>query len=124
MIRRLGIFSIGFFLGVLFLSFVFPGRFSEMTRYFSLDYRVIYHLDKDTVYMSPEAQYHLRCLGLEQEDVLKVLEGGKVNFKKSDKKAFPCKLYTIERDDLSVFFELCNEKVKVQNFSFKIDTCN
>lgn len=124
MFRRFGIFFVGIMLGVAFVAFAFPGRFSEMARYFSLDYRVIYHLDQDTIYMSPEAQCHLECLRLEQAEILQVLKGGEVNFEKSQKNARPCKIYTLEKADLSVAFELCDEKVKVQDFTLGADTCS
>ena len=39
MFRRFGIFLFGILLGVAFVRFAFPGRFAEMGRYFSLDYR-------------------------------------------------------------------------------------
>ena len=114
MVRRFSIFLFGILLGVVFVRFAFPGRFAEMGQYFSLDYRVIYHLKKDTIYMSPEAKCLLECENISQAEVLSVLEGGEVNFQKSNKNADPCKLYTVEKDNLSVLFELCDEKVKVR----------
>ena len=54
MVRRFGIFLFGILLGIAFVRFAFPGRFAEMGRYFSLDYRVMYHLQQDTIYMSPQ----------------------------------------------------------------------
>ena len=81
-----------------------------MGRYFSLDYRVIYHLQQDTIYMSPQAQCLLNCFNVNQSKVLSVLDGGEVNFDKSKKNAVPCKLYTVEKEELSVLFELCEEK--------------
>ena len=123
MFRRFGIFLFGILLGVAFIRFAFPGRFSEMGRYFSLDYRVIYHLQQDTIYMSPQAQCLLNCFNVNQSKVLSVLDGGEVNFDKSKKNAVPCKLNTVEKEELSVLFELCEEKVKVRNFSLGVDTC-
>lgn len=124
MVRRFGIFLFGILLGLIFVRFAFPGRFAEMGRYFSLDYRVIYHLNQDTIFMSAQAQCHLECLDVDQSEVLAVLDGGEVNFDKSDKSALPCKLYAVEKEELSVLFELCEEKVKVRNFSLGADTCN
>ena len=124
MFRRFGIFLFGILLGVAFVRFAFPGRFAEMGRYFNLDYRVLYHLQQDTIYMSPHAQCYLDCLDLDQSTVLAVLDGGEVNFDKSEKNAIPCKLYTVEKEELSVLFELCESKVKVRDFSLGADTCN
>ena len=123
MVRRFGIFLLGILLGVAFVRFAFPGRFAEMGRYFSLDYRVMYHLQQDTIYMSPKAQCHLECLDVDQSQVLAVLDGGEVNFDKSEKNALPCKLYAVEKEELLVLFDLCEEKVKVRDFSLGADTC-
>ena len=123
MVRRFGIFLFGILLGIVFVRFAFPGRFAEMGRYFSLDYRVMYHLQQDTIYMSLQAQCHLECLNIDQFKVLTVLNGGEVNFDKSEKNAVPCKLYIVEKEELSVLFELCEEKVKVRDFSLGADTC-
>ena len=124
MIRRLSIFLIGVLLGVMIVRFAFPGRFSEYARYFSLDYRVLYHLKQDTIHISPQAQCLIDCLSVSQDDVLDVLEGGSVNFDKSDKNALPCKFYTVEKDSLSVVFELCEDKVMVKKFTLNNQTCS
>ena len=120
MFRRFGIFLFGILLGVAFMRFAFPGRFTEMGRYFSLDYRVMYHLQQDTIYMSPQVQCHLECLNIDKSQVLAVLDGGEVNFEKSDKNALPCKLYTVEKEDLSVLFELCERKSKSARLQLSI----
>ena len=121
--RRFGIFLFGVLLGIMIIRFAFPGRFTEYTQYFSVDYRVLYHLNSDTIYISPQAQCHLECLNLEQTYVLNVLNGGKVNFEKSDKNAIPCKYYVVEKDHISAGFELCNDKVKLKDFNLESDSC-
>ena len=73
--------------------------------------------------MSPEAKCLLECENISRAEVLSVLEG-EVNFQKSNKNADPCKLYTVEKDNLSVLFELCDEKVKVRDFQGINDSCN
>jgi len=123
MIRRLSIFIFGVLLGVMVVRFAFPGRFSEYAQYFSLDYRVLYHLNKNTLYISSQAQCKLECLSVSQEQILKVLEDGEVNFAESKTKTKPCKTYTIEKDNLSAIFELCEEKVKLLDFSLGQDSC-
>ncbi|MBL6657532.1 MAG: DUF4258 domain-containing protein [Flavobacteriales bacterium] len=124
MFRRFGIFFFGILLGVMIIRFAFPGRFTEYTQYFSLDYRVLYHLNQDTIYFSNEAQCLMECLDVEQADVLDVFEGGEVNFDLSDKNTTPCKLYLVEKDELEVSFELCEDKVKLKSFSLGEDTCS
>ena len=106
------------------IRFAFPGRFAEYSQYFSLDYRVIYHLKQDTIYISQTAQCLINCLELEQSDVLQVLDGGHVNFNLSNKNGFPCKVYVVEKDNLSTTFELCDQKAKLIDFTFGTDTCS
>lgn len=118
MIRRLSIFLFGVLLGLMVVRFAFPGRFSEYANYFSLDYRVLYHLNKEVVFISPLAQCKLECLNVDQEEVLDILNDGSVNFSKSQTKTEPCKSYTIEKDNLNVIFELCEEKVTLKDFEF------
>jgi len=89
-----------------------------------MDYRVLYHLKSDTIYISPNAQCHLDCLSLEQKDVLNVLKAGSINFEKSDQRAELCKYYVVEQESLSVGFDLCDEKVTLKNFSIEQDSCS
>ena len=124
MAKRLLIFIFGVLLGVMVIRFAFPGRFVEYAQYFDMDYRVLYHLKRDTIYISPKAQCHLDCLSLDQKDVLNVLEGGSINFEKSDQRAEPCKHYVVEKESLSVGFDLCYEKVTLKNFSIEQDSCS
>jgi len=123
MTRRFFIFLFGVLLGIMVIRFAFPGRFVEYAQYFDMDYRVLYHLNSDTIYISSQAQCHLDCLSLDQKDVLEVLNDGSINFEKSDKQAEPCKFYVVEKESLSVGFNLCDEKVTLMDFSFGNDSC-
>ena len=49
--------------------------------------------------------------------MLDVLDGGKINFEKSDQRSEPCKFYIVEKESLNVGFDLCHEKVTLRNFS-------
>jgi hypothetical protein len=124
MTRRLVIFLFGVLLGVMIVRFAFPGRFAEYAQYFSLDYRVLYHLQQDTIYIGPDAVCRLECLSLKQEAILQVLDNGEVNFSKSVTDSEPCKTYTVEKENISAVFELCLEKVRLQDFTIGEDTCN
>ena len=123
MARRFFIFLFGVLLGVMVVRFAFPGRFAEYSQYFDMDYRVLYHLNNDTIYISSQAQCHLDCLSIDQKDVLDVLNDGSINFEKSDKDAAPCKYYIVEKESLSVGFNLCDEKVTLMNFTIDEDSC-
>lgn len=124
MARRFFIFLFGVLLGIMIIRFAFPGRFIEYAQYFDMDYRVLYHLKSDTIYISPNVKCQLDCLNLDQKDVINVLEGGSINFKKSDKHSKPCKYYVVETENLSVGFDLCDEKVTLKKFSLDQDSCS
>ena len=55
---------------------------------------------------------------------MNVLEGGSINFEKSDQRAELCKYYVVEKESLSVGFDLCDEKVTLKNFSIEQDSCS
>lgn len=118
MARRFSIFLFGILLGVMIIRFAFPGRFSEYMQYFNLDYRVIYHLNQDTIYVNSNTQCLLECFEMQQSEIVDVLNGGEVNFDKSKVNEEPCKFYFVEKDALSVQFELCTENVvKIIDFN-------
>lgn len=124
MARRFFIFLFGVLLGLMVIRFAFPGRFVEYVQYFDMDYRVLYHLKSDTIYISSGAQCHLDCLSIDQKDVLDVLKDGSINFEKSDQHTEPCKYYVVEKESLRVGFDLCDEKVTLRNFSIAQDSCS
>ena len=123
MARRFSIFFFGVLIGLMVIRFAFPGRFVEYIQYFDIDYRVLYLLKSDTIYLSSSAKCSLDCYGLVKEDVLDVLDGGKINFQKSDQYSEPCKFYVVEKESLRVAFDLCHEKVTLRNFSISKDRC-
>ena len=123
MARRLSIFFFGVLIGGMGIRFAFPGRFVEYTQYFDMNYRVLYHLKSDTIYLRSRANCYLDGYNISQEEVLDVLDGGKINFQKSDQYSEPCKFYVVEKESLRVAFDLCHEKVTLRNFSISKDRC-
>tara|TARA_Y100001978_G_scaffold184298_1_gene182540 strand:+ start:15533 stop:15913 length:381 start_codon:yes stop_codon:yes gene_type:complete len=123
MARRFSIFFFGVLIGVMVIRFAFPGRFVEYTQYFDMNYRVLYHLKSDTIYLSSSAQCYLDCYNLSKDEVLDVLDGGKINFEKSDQRSNPCKFYIVEKEGLNVGFDICDKKVTLRNFFLYQDSC-
>ena len=134
--RRFLFFGIGALISIIFLSLGPENRlkitFYDYIDYFSLDKRVIYHLENDSTTFSTKAECQLVYYSLSKEDLLEVLEGGEVNFEKSQTEKKPCQYYVVENMinemELSVTFEFCDKgnTVKVMSFTAKTEeeVCN
>ena len=134
--RRFLFFGIGALISIIFLSLGPENRlkitFYDYIDYFSLDKRVIYHLENDSTTFSTKAECQLVYYSLSKEDLLEVLEGGQVNFEKSQTEKKPCQYYVVENTinemELSVTFEFCDKvnTVKVMSFTDKTEeeVCN
>ena len=137
--RRLLFFGFGALISIFFLSMGPENRlkktFYAYLDYFDMNQRVISHLYPNTIddegnlllidpEFSTQAECQLVYYNLTKEDLLSVLEDGKVNFELSDEDGEPCQYFVIENsikgNALSVTFELCyyNDKsVKVMKFT-------
>ena len=134
--RRFLFFGLGALISIIFLSLGPENRmkktFYAYIDYFSLDKRVIYHLENDSTTFSTKAECQLVYYSLSKDDLLEVLEGGEVNFEKSQTEKKPCQYYVVENTinemELSVTFEFCDKAntVKVMSFTAKTEeeVCN
>mgnify|MGYP001199336985 CR=1 FL=1 len=134
--RRFLFFGLGALISIIFLSLGPENRmkktFYAYIDYFSLDKRVIYHLENDSTTFSTKAECQLVYYSLLKKDLLEVLEGGEVNFEKSKTEKTPCQYYVVENTikemELSVTFEFCDKAntVKVMGFTDKTEkeVCN
>ena len=127
MARRLFFFGFGVLISILFLSLGPENRLKDTfygyIDYFDMDKRVITHLRNDNTDFSIKAECQLVYYNILKEDLLLVLDEGRVNFDLSDEDGDPCQYFTIENTVneryFSVKFELCyyNDKsVKVVSF--------
>ncbi len=128
MLRRFLFFGFGALISIFFLSLGPQNRlkdtFYAYIDYFDMDKRVISHLINDSTTFSLKSECQLVYYNMKKEDLLLVLNNGKVNFDLSDQDAEPCQYFVIENtvkgNALSVEFELCyynNKSVKVLSFT-------
>ena len=127
MLRRLILFGFGALISIFFLSLGPENRlkttFYAYVDYFSLDKRVINHLYSDSTSFSLKSECQLVYFDLTKPKLLTVLDGGEVNFSKSEKNREPCQLYLIENKiedkDFEVLFEYCytEQSVSVLNIN-------
>ena len=100
MIRRLVLFGFGALISVFFLSLGPENRlkktFYAYIDYFNVNKRVIYHLYSDSTHFTSKSECQLVYYSLDKSTLLNVLDGGKVNFSKSEKDKEPCQIYMVE----------------------------
>ena len=128
MFKRLVLFGFGVMISIFFLSLGPENRmkktFYAYVDYFSINKRVITHLYSDTTIFTNISECQLVYFGLSKESILSVLEGGTVNFSKSDKKKSPCQLFLIENiinsKDYEVLFKYCDVKEEVSVININI----
>ena len=136
MLRRLILFGFGALISIFFLSLGPENRlkttFYAYVDYFSLDKRVINHLYSDSTSFSLKSECQLVYFDITKPKLLTVLDGGEVNFSKSEKNKKPCQLYLIENKidnkDFEVLFEYCyvNQSVNVVNINIldEVSVCS
>jgi len=126
--RRLLLFGFGALISIFFLSLGPENRlkdtFYAYMDYFDMDKRVISHLINDNTTFTTKVECQLVYYNITKEDLLSVLDQGKVNFDLSDQDSEPCQYFVIEnivnQNKLLVEFELCyynNKSVKVMAFT-------
>ena len=121
MIKRLVLFGLGALISIFFLSLGPENRlkktFYAYIDYFNVNKRVIYHLYSDSTHFTSKSECQLVYYSLDKSTLLNVLDGGKVNFSKSEKDKEPCQIYMIENiinaKNFGVLFEYCYSEEKV-----------
>ena len=126
MIRRLVLFGFGALISIFFLSLGPENRLKETfyayIDYFNINKRVIYHLYSDSTNFTSKSECQLVYYNLDKSTLLNVLDGGKVNFSKSEKDKEPCQIYMVENfikdKKFEVLFEYCYSEARVTVLSF------
>ena len=129
MVKRLVLFGFGALISIFFLSLGPENRlkntFYAYLDYFNLDKRVIYHLSKGEPFFSTKSECQIVYYNLDKSKILSVLDGGEVNFSKSNKKQDPCPVYVVENElednFIEVTFEYCSKDKKVTVLGFSIN---
>ena len=115
------LFGFGALISIFFLSLGPENRlkktFYAYIDYFNVNKRVIYHLYSDSTHFTAISECQLVYYSLDKSTLLNVLDGGKVNFSKSEKDKEPCQIYMIENiinaKNFGVLFEYCYSEEKV-----------
>lgn len=93
--RRLGLFLVGAFFGVLLAGVFFQDRLHLFTSWLPNN-RVLLRLQMTEALYTPEALCQLQCLGLDTADVSTVKSQGDVRFRESHTRTDP-KVYVVDQ---------------------------
>ena len=97
--HRLGWYSIGFFLGIFFVSMIFMGK-DTRCNYFP-NARVLNNFRSKSFDYSDRAKADMAALGMQEKDVVAILYKGDVDFSRSNIKADGGKKYIVEGQTLA-----------------------
>ena len=130
MAKRIVLFGFGALISIFFLSLGPENRlkntFYAYLDYFNLDKRVIYHLSEEDPFFSSKSECQIVYYDLDKSKILSVLDGGEVNFSKSNKKQDPCPIYVVENElednFIEVTFEYCANEKKVTILGFTLNS--
>ena len=128
--RRLLFFTFGAFISIILLSMGPENRmkktFYAYIDYFNIDKRVIWHLENNITTFSTKAECQLVYYSLSETELLSVLNGGEVNFEKSNTEKTPCQFYVVQNSlnkmDLVVNFKFCDNESTVEVMGFTVNS--
>lgn len=95
-LKRLGFYLIGLSIGLVFLAFFLNRKKAQFC--YLPNCRVLKELRSKPLSYSEAVLQQLDALALDTTDVLHFLTDGDVDFRASETKAKPCKIYEIEAD--------------------------
>lgn len=95
-IKRLGYYLIGLAIGLIFLAFFLNRKRAQFC--YMPNCRVLKELRSKPLTYSESISKKLENRELDSTDILRFLTEGDVDFRASDTKAKPCKLYIIEAE--------------------------
>ncbi len=123
-LKRLGFYSVGLFIGIVFLVFFFTKK-SEKTGVelcYLPNCRVLKDLRSKPLSYSDKVSQLVQEQKLDSLDIVYFLNEGDIDFKKSDTKSKPCKTYRIEAvlkdKDAVLRVRSCEERVIIENIEF------
>ncbi len=102
--KRLRYYGIGFGIGCIFVFFFFQNRACSWLP----DNRIKNSILDRTIVIQEDESSLLKKQGIQDSEIIEILNTGKINFKMSDKSS-GSKTYLLYKDDLKLFFTLPEE---------------
>lgn len=89
--RRLRLYGFGFLLGILVVSMVYKGRGCQLPGSAKLE-----ELSYQKLQYTQHGACRMECRGITEQEIKQVLQGGKINYDKSNVHDKPCGTYAVE----------------------------
>lgn len=120
-IHRVGFYLGGLALGIVILAFIWGEKRAEFC--YSPECRVLKNINSKPLEYSPNALETMDDSSLDSLQIADILIHGDVNFKNSQTRLEPCRIYVIEKridtGELTLSVENCEDKAVIQ--SIQID---
>ncbi|MCO6565328.1 MAG: hypothetical protein J6581_07790 [Apibacter sp.] len=114
--KRLRLYLIGFFIGLLFILFIFGNKVFTWS-YLPND-RVLAEIKTKPLKFSDQSIHSLKFRKLSPNFIKNtVLSKGNINFKKSNAQAIPCPYYVLNYEDIEVKFTKCKDTVVINSIN-------
>lgn len=114
--KRLRLYLIGFFIGTLFVLFIFGNKLFSWS-YLPND-RVLAEIKTKPLKFSDQSIRDLKFRKLSTNFIKDtVLIKGTINFKKSNAQAIPCPHYVLHYEDIEVKFTKCKDTVIINSIN-------
>ena len=123
-LKRLGFYLIGLSIGLVFLAFFFKKKSEETGIEFCYfpNCRTLKDIRSKPISYSDEIQVQLQNKQIDSTDISYFLNDGDIDFKKSDTKSKPCKIYFIKGElkgkDAVLKVRNCAEKAVLENVHY------
>ena len=114
-IHRLCFFLGGFSIGVVFLMFFLFGKKTSCA--YSPNARVLKNINGKKIKFDEFARLSAETLQIDSVSIYTALAKGKVLFSDSDTQLDSCKVYTIQRNNLKLKVENCDQAAKILDLS-------
>ena len=119
-LKRLGFYLIGLAIGLIFLAFFLNRKKAQFC--YLPNCRVLKELRAKPLSYSDLIDQQFTSQGLDSTDIQEIFIDGEVNFKNSNTKSKPCKLYSIEAEikarDLVISVSNCDSLVTIEKLQF------
>ena len=106
-LKRLYYYSTGFIIGIIFLFFILNGKRASCN--YTPNARVIDNITSKELIIDSNSKFSFN-----QEEIIKILNSGKVIFNKSEPNKKPCGMYYIKSEDFNINVINCENEATIK----------
>ena len=120
-IKRLGWYLIGVSVGLVFLAFILKKKSGDEGINFCYfpNCRALKEFRSKPISYSKKAEIQLAALQLDSVYIFNAFTNGDVDFRKSNTKAKPCKIYFVNYEEKEIELKNCNQNLLIENITLR-----